>query len=58
MIKILFTGESPNLEFVEIENTNGKSVSVGQWSQEGLYKVLTINSDDVKAVELLRGQKK
>ena len=33
---------SPDLTFVEVENDRGESVSVGEWSDRGGYKVLTI----------------
>ncbi|HQE50275.1 MAG TPA: hypothetical protein PKV93_13110 [Fervidobacterium sp.] len=50
MIRILFAGECPNLEFVEVEDGNGKSVRIGKWTQEGEYSVLNITSNDIEAV--------
>jgi hypothetical protein len=50
MIRILFAGEFPNLEFVEVEDGNGKSVKVGEWTQEGEYYVLNITINDIEAV--------
>ncbi len=49
-VRIIFGTESasPDLTFVEIENREGKAVSVGTWSEDPAgYKVLTITAAGV-----------
>ena len=50
MIRILFSeveGE-PTLNFVEIENEKGESISVGTWTEdENGYKALEIEAHEV-----------
>jgi hypothetical protein len=45
-IHIVFTGEPPDLVFVEVERPLGTSVNVGSWStDERGYKVLTVPAE-------------
>jgi len=41
-INIVFSGEMPNLIFVEVEDVNGKSVSVGEWIKKEEFSILQI----------------
>jgi len=43
-INILFSGEDPNLMFVEIKNDNGNGVNVGEWSTKDGFQVLRIEN--------------
>lgn len=45
VVHIVFAAnpDSPDLTFVEIENDQGESISVGKWSDRDGYKVLTIH---------------
>ena len=42
MIRILFSGDFPDITFVEVEDENGKSIRVGEWEKQGQYWVLKI----------------
>jgi hypothetical protein len=49
-INIVFTGEMPNLTFVEVEDVNGKSVNVGEWlkKDENGYSYLQMEVSNAK----------
>lgn len=51
-IEFLFSGnaDNPDLIFVEVEDGNGKSISIGDWSKRDGYSVLSIhNPEDMYA---------
>jgi hypothetical protein len=45
-IEIIFQSVpgTPDLLFVEVEDGNGNSINIGQWSERDGYRVLTINT--------------
>ena len=48
-INILFDGsEGPIAEFVDVENDDGESISIGEWSKKGNYDVLRIKVEGGK----------
>lgn len=54
-IRLRFDGEFPEgLTFVDIENSEGESINVGEWSEEDGDKVLTIPTDDVRPESEIR----
>lgn len=46
-MKIIFTGDFPDLMFVEVEDDNGKSINAGEWTKEDEFWVLNIKSVEV-----------
>ena len=44
LINIVFSGEEPDLVFVEVEDKVGKSVCVGRWFKEGDLSILAIDA--------------
>ena len=48
-IEILFqpVEGKPDLIFVEIEDGNGNSISIGEWSERDGYRVLTIKPEEL-----------
>lgn len=57
-MRIVFKQEddgSPDLTFVEIEDDTGRSIEVGEWSDEGHgFRVLTLPSVDDAAIWVKR----
>ena len=47
---ILFEKEHPNVEFVEIETDDGKSIAIGKRIAYGNYVKIRITPDDIKDV--------
>lgn len=45
-IQLRFAGSfGAGLEFVEAENADGESVSVGEWEQDGDHHLLKLNAE-------------
>lgn len=42
-LNIVFSGEQPNLVFVEVEDADKKGIRVGRWIQEGDLTILVID---------------
>lgn len=60
-IHIIFDGPpGPKANgFVEVENSEGKSINAGEWKKrDGGYWALVISSDSFEEVQLLRKEKK
>lgn len=55
-VHIVFSGESPNLTFVEVEDESGKSINAGQWVKraDGLYELI-IEGMDCQTQQLVSG---
>lgn len=51
-IFIRFAGESPNLEFVEVENEDGESIDVGEWTHDEDGPILRIEQIDPTPIAL------
>ena len=41
-IHVIFSGEMPDLAFVEVETPEGKSISIGRWEKRGEYSHLIL----------------
>ncbi len=46
VIQIRFAGEGPDLTFVEVEDRQGRGLSVGTWEKDGEYHLLVIEIAD------------
>lgn len=43
-IEIVFSGEAPNLVFVEVESPPGRGIDIGEWTKRDNYSVLRLRA--------------